>query len=58
MPYQDIAQSGAMTVALFYNIPILASELDTFKEFMTGENDGYFFQWAVRNNWLQPCIKQ
>mgnify|MGYP003181068553 FL=1 len=44
MPYQDIAQSGAMTVALFYNIPIIASELDTFKEFMTGENDGYFFQ--------------
>ncbi len=44
MPYQDIAQSGAMTVALFYNIPIIASELDTFKEFMNGENDGYFFQ--------------
>lgn len=44
MPYQDIAQSGAMTVALCYNIPIIASELDTFKEFMNGENDGYFFQ--------------
>ncbi len=44
MPYQDIAQSGAMTVALFYNLPIIASELDTFKEFMNGETDGYFFE--------------
>ena len=43
MPYQDIAQSGAMTVALRYNIPIIASELDTFKEFMDGKDDGYFF---------------
>ena len=44
MPYQDIAQSGAMTVALRYNIPIIASELDTFKEFMDGKDDGYFFE--------------
>ena len=44
MPYQDIAQSGAMTVALRYNIPIIASELDTFKEFMNGNEDGYFFE--------------
>ena len=44
MPYQDIAQSGAMTVALRYNIPIIASELDTFKEFMNGKDDGYFFE--------------
>lgn len=44
MPYQDIAQSGAMTVALCYNLPIIASELDTFKEFMDGKSDGYFFE--------------
>lgn len=44
MPYQDIAQSGAMTVALRYNIPIIASELEVFKEFMSGVDDGYFFE--------------
>ena len=44
MPYQDIAQSGAMTVALCYNIPIIASNLDTFKEFMVDGADGYFFE--------------
>lgn len=46
MPYQDIAQSGAMTVALCYNIPIIASNLDTFKEFMTDGANGYFFEQA------------
>lgn len=44
MPYQDIAQSGAMTVALRYNLPIIASDLEVFKEFMDGVNDGYFFE--------------
>lgn len=44
MPYQDIAQSGAMTVALCYNIPIIASALDTFKEFLNDDVDGYFFE--------------
>lgn len=44
MPYQDIAQSGAMTVAFNYNLPIIASDLDTFKEFMTDNQDGFFFK--------------
>lgn len=44
MPYQDIAQSGAMTVAFCYNLPVIASELDTFKEFLNDNEDGYFFE--------------
>ena len=44
MPYQDIAQSGAMTVAFCYNLPVIASELDTFKEFLIDQEDGYFFE--------------
>lgn len=43
MPYQDIAQSGAMTVALNYNMPIIASNLETFTEFITHEHNGYLF---------------
>lgn len=46
MPYQDIAQSGAMTVALNYNVPIIASRLDTFKEFLTDGLDGFFAEEA------------
>ncbi|MCR5569131.1 MAG: glycosyltransferase [Paludibacteraceae bacterium] len=37
MPYQDIAQSGAITVAFRYNLPTLVSDIDPFKEFV---NDG------------------
>lgn len=43
MPYQDIAQSGAMTVALNYNMPVIASDLPTFHEFLTPGHDAYFF---------------
>lgn len=44
MPYQSIAQSGAMTVALNYNLPIIASNLDTFREFITDNETGWFFE--------------
>lgn len=44
MPYQDIAQSGAMTVALNYNMPIIASNLDTFKEFLTHKQNSFLFE--------------
>lgn len=44
MPYQDIAQSGAMTVALNYNMPIIASDLPSFHEFITGDGDSMFFR--------------
>ena len=42
MPYQGIAQSGAMSVALHYNIPIIASDLPAFHEFMIHNETGYF----------------
>ena len=44
MPYQDIAQSGAMTVALNYNMPIIASDLPAFNEYI---EDG-------RNSFILP----
>ena len=57
MPYQDIAQSGAMAVALRYNIPIIASELDTFKEFMDGKDDGYFFEPGDSESLAETMLK-
>ena len=57
MPYQDIAQSGAMTVALRYNIPIIASELDTFKEYMNGKDDGYFFTSGSAESLAETMLK-
>ena len=43
MPYQDIAQSGAITVAFRYNLPVLCSDIDQFKEFVNIDV-GFFFQ--------------
>ena len=67
MPYQDIAQSGAMTVALNYNMPIIASDLETFREFITHGQDSYLFapgdakalayamEWAINNSEAEYC---
>lgn len=44
LPYQDIAQSGALTVALNYNIPVLASNLPALAEFIEHEVNGYVFE--------------
>lgn len=44
MPYQDIAQSGAMSVAFNYNLPIIASNLDAFKSYITDEKTGYLIE--------------
>lgn len=41
LPYQDIAQSGALTVGLRYNIPIIASDLPAFKELLVDNITGY-----------------
>lgn len=44
LPYQDIAQSGALTVAFNYNLPIIASDLPSFREVITHGIDGYLFK--------------
>ena len=33
-PYQDIAQSGSITVAFSYNVPTIVSDIEQFKEFV------------------------
>ena len=44
MPYQDIAQSGAITVAYRYNLPIILSNLPQFLPFGEDGVTGYFFE--------------
>ena len=44
MPYQDIAQSGAITVAYRYNLPIISSNLPQFKGFSENNITGYLFE--------------
>lgn len=44
MPYQDIAQSGAITVAFCYNLPTIVSDIEPFKEFVTNGVTGLTFK--------------
>lgn len=44
MPYQDIAQSGAITVAFRYNLPVLCSDIEQFSEFVTDGKTGFTFK--------------
>lgn len=44
MPYKDIAQSGAITVAYRYNLPIILSDLPQFKPFVEDGKTGFFFE--------------
>ena len=46
LPYQDIAQSGALSVALNYNLPVLASNLPAFKEYILDGKTGFLFEVA------------
>lgn len=44
MPYQDIAQSGAITVAFRYNLPTITSNIEQFKEFVAEKETGLMFE--------------
>lgn len=49
LPYQDIAQSGAITVAFNYNVPVIASNLPAFSEYILHKKTGYLFEPASVN---------
>ncbi len=44
MPYQDIAQSGAITVAYRYNLPIILSNLPQFRPYGEDGKNCFFFE--------------
>ena len=46
MPYESIAQSGAMMVAMNYEKPVLASRLEAFEEYIEDGKNGFFFSPA------------
>jgi glycosyltransferase involved in cell wall biosynthesis len=43
-PYQDGTQSGALKIAFNYNIPIIASDINAFREFIIDKKTGYLFK--------------
>lgn len=45
-PYQDIAQSGSLIVGINYEKPIIASDLDSFREYIHEGQNGYLMKPA------------
>ncbi len=50
LPYQDIAQSAVLTLAYQYNKPIIASDIDPFREFIVDGFTGFFFKRQSRES--------
>lgn len=44
LPYQDLAQSGAITVAFNYGVPVITSDIPQFQEFVEEGKNGYMFK--------------
>lgn len=44
LPYQDLAQSGAITVAFQYNLPVITSDIVQFKEYNGSDDYGFMFE--------------
>ncbi len=44
LPYQDVAQSGPHMIAYYYNLPVIASDIDGFKERVIDGVNGLLFK--------------
>ena len=44
LPYQDVAQSGPHMIAYYYNLPVIASDIDGFKERIIDDVNGLLFK--------------
>jgi glycosyltransferase involved in cell wall biosynthesis len=44
LPYKDVTQSGPLMIAYNYSVPVIASDLDGFKEFVKEGETGYLFE--------------
>ncbi len=44
LPYREISQSGVLLLALFFERPIICSDLPSFRETLSSISDDYFFE--------------
>jgi glycosyltransferase involved in cell wall biosynthesis len=54
LPYRDVTQSGVLLTAYNYNIPVIATELEWFEEYVEDTVNGYLFE----NDNTQDLAKQ
>lgn len=56
VPYQDIAQSGSVIVGINYDKPIIASDLEAFREYVEDGMDGYLMRPASVDDLTQIMV--
>lgn len=57
LPYEDVAQSGPLMIALNYNLPVIASDIDGFKEYIEEGITGFLFKNGNLESLSEVLIK-
>lgn len=57
VPYQDIAQSGSVVVGINYDKPVIASDLEAFREYVKDGVDGFLMKPASVDSLVKIMIK-
>lgn len=59
LPYEDATQSGPALIALNYGLPIIASDINTFKSIINDSKNGFLFEKgnaeSLRNVMKKAC---
>jgi glycosyltransferase involved in cell wall biosynthesis len=56
LPYKDVTQSGPLMIAYNYHVPVIASDLDGFREYMQEGTTGFTFS-AGKEDQLQRVLE-
>lgn len=57
LPYQDVAQSGPHMIAYYYNLPVIASDIEGFKERVVDNVNGILFKSKDKDDLKAKIIK-
>lgn len=49
LPYKDVTQCGPLMIAYNYNLPVIASDLPGFRDYISEKETGYLFE---KNNYV------
>ena len=44
LPYKEVTQSGPLLISYYYNLPVIASDHDGFREYISHGESGFLFQ--------------
>ena len=57
LPYRDVTQSGPLLIAYNYNVPVIASDLPGFREYIVDNKTGFLFE-TENSESLENCMEK